>query len=435
MARTTRRPLRRSAASRSLPRPVLWGIGVGAIGVLVLIFMVGFNAPNKIPGRSYYTLKAQFNYADNLTGHYQVRIGGRYVGQVLDPRAIDGKAVAQLQLDPAVGPLKSDTTLRVRPRSPIGVRFVELKPGTRGEDLQDGDVLPASQTSTSEQLDTTLDTLDARRRAEAKVLLDELGAGTLDRGEDVGTILSTAPGSLSGLRRLTAAVNRRGGAPERLVAAAEGAAAAADPVRRTIPQALRAGSNALRPVADGEPDVRETFEEAPSSLAAARAGLRSTDPLLAEARGLAREALPALRPAPTGLREARRLLAESPAGLRSLRGTLDTAKAAVPPTLDLLTTLRPDLPLIERTMQAALPLADRLTAHECDLHLFLTNWTSFLGYGVPGGKPEIGPIDNLRLNLLVDEESLVGATSKLPSVADNPYPAPCTVTQDASTRK
>lgn len=435
MARNTRRPRRRSAASKSLPRPVLWTIGLAAIAVLVVVFLVGFNAPNKIPGRSYYTLKAQFNYADNLTGHYQVRIGGRYVGQVLDPKAIDGKAIAQLQLDPKIGPLKSDTTLRVRPRSPIGVRFVELVPGTRGENLADGALLPASQTSSSEQLDTTLNTLDAKRRAEAKVLMSELGAATAGRGEDIQSLLSTAPDSLKGLERLTSAVNRRGGAPERLIAGAESAAAAADPVRRTIRQGFRSGSNALEPFANGESDIRETLAEAPSSLAAAQSGLRSTDPLLAQVRGLSREALPALRPAPNGLREARQLLAESPAGLRTLRQTMDIAKAATPPTLGVLTSLRPNLPLMERTMQASLPLADRLTVHECDVALFTKNWTDFLGYGVPGGEKDIGPINNLRLNLLADEESIVGATNKLPTVADNPYPAPCTVTEDASTRK
>lgn len=435
MARYTRRPRLRSAASKSLPRPVLWGIGLSAIAFLVVIFLVGINAPNKIPGRSYYNLKAQLTYADNLTGHYQVRIGGRYVGQVLDPKAVDGKAVAQLQLDPAIGPLKSDTTMRVRPRSPIGVRFVELKPGTKGRDLKDGEMLPASQTSSSEQLDTTLDTLDAKRRAEAKVLLNELGAGVLDRGEAIQDVLTTTPDSLRGLQRLTSAVNRRGGAPARLVAGSEGAADAADPVRRTIREGFRSGSNALRPFADGEADLRATLEEAPSSLSAAQAGLRSTDPLLGQVRGLAREALPALRPAPTGLREARQLLAESPAGLRSLRSTLDVAKSATPPTLDLLTTLRPDLPLTERTLQAGLPLMDRLSVHECDVSLFLTNWTSFLAYGVPGGEKEIGPINNLRLNLLADTESVVGATSKGLDVAENAYPAPCTVTQDASTRK
>jgi ABC-type transporter Mla subunit MlaD len=435
MARHTRRPRLRSAASKTLPRPVLWAIGLSAIAFLVLIFLVGLNAPNKIPGRSYYTVKAQFNYADNLTGHYQVRIGGRYVGQVLDPKAVDGKAVAQLQLDPKIGPLKSDTTLRVRPRSPIGVRFVELSPGTHGRPLADGEMLPATQTSSSTPLDTTLNTLDAKRRAEAKVLLNQLGEGTLDRGDAIQDVLATAPDSLSGLRRLTGAINRRPGAPARLVASSEGAAAAADPVRRTIRQGLRSGSNALRPFADGEPDLRATLEEAPAALSAAQEGLRSADPLLAEARGLAREALPALRPAPTGLREARQLLAESPSGLRSLRSTLDVAKTATPPTLDVLTTLRPNLPLTERTMQAALPTMDRLTAHECDLSLFTRNWTSFLEYGVPGGEKEIGPINNLRLNLLADDETIVGATTKLPTVADNAYPAPCTVTQDASTRK
>ena len=46
--------------------------------------------------------------------------------------------MVDLLLDPALRPLRSDTRLRVRPRSPIGVRFVELSPGTHGRPLAEG---------------------------------------------------------------------------------------------------------------------------------------------------------------------------------------------------------------------------------------------------------------------------------------------------------
>lgn len=171
-------------------------VGFAGLGVASLLAYVGFNAPNTIPGRGYYNLTAQLNQADNLTGHYQVRVAGRLVGQVLDPRVEDGQAVVDLQLDRDVGPLLSDTTIKVRPRSPIGVRFVELHPGTRGTPLKDGAVLPASQASASVPLDDVLSTLDPKTRKRTQELLAGLGGGFADRGEDVNETLkepNTAP--------------------------------------------------------------------------------------------------------------------------------------------------------------------------------------------------------------------------------------------------
>ncbi len=81
MSRRPRIRRRGRAASRELPGPVLWTIGLGGIAAVVAMFLVGYNAPNEIPGRSYFTVRAAFDHADNLTGHYQVRIGGENVGR------------------------------------------------------------------------------------------------------------------------------------------------------------------------------------------------------------------------------------------------------------------------------------------------------------------------------------------------------------------
>ncbi|WP_320670033.1 MlaD family protein [Patulibacter defluvii] len=430
-----RRPQINRAASRSAPRPVLWLLGLAGIGAVVVMFLIGYNAPNTIPGRSYYTVKAQFDHADNLTAHYQVRIAGRYVGQVLNPRVQDGKAIVDLQLQPDVGPLKSDTTLRVRPRSPIGVRFVELAPGEHGQPLADGATIPASQTSAATELDEVLNTLDAPRRAQAQTFMQQLGAGVLDRGEDVNDLIDRTPRTLTGVDRLMGAVNARGGAPERFVAGSESAAGAADPVRETIRQGFQVGSDALQPFANGGDQIRATLETAPPSLATAREGLRATDPLLVEVSGFSRALLPALRPAPRGLNETSKLLRDSRAGLRSLRTTLDTAEDATPPTLKLLETADPVLPSITTGLRHSLPLADRFGAHGCDLGLFTRTWGSMLTFGVPGGRKDLGLITNLRLLILSSEETIGGWKNKSGLVADNPYPAPCTVTQDARSRK
>lgn len=424
---TTRRPFRRRPASRGLPKPVLWAMGLLSIAAFVAMVVIGFKAPNGIPGRSYYTLEAQLANADNLPAHAEVRIAGRNVGQVIHPRVEDGKAVVDLQLTPDVAPLRSDTELRVRPRSVVGARFLQLSPGTKGTPLDEGARIPAEQTSAATSVDIVVDTLDAPRRARLQTFMRELGAGALGRGDDGAALISSSPGALRGLERLAGAVNERGGAPARLIAGSQGAAAAADPVRDTIRLGFRSGAAAFRPFADGSEQIRSALREAPSSLRAARAGFAAADPLFAELGGLSRAALPALRPAPRGLTELATMLRESHPALGSLHTTLDVAEDATPPALKLLDTVDPLLPSLSRGLVAGLPLLDRIAAHGCDVDLFMRNVGSAFAYGVEGGRKDIGPIGNLRLEMLLNEESIGGHTQRSRFVRDDPNPAPCTV--------
>lgn len=432
MSRSTKN--RGRAASRDLPRPVLWGIGLAGIGAVVVMFLIGYNAPNTIPGREYYTLRAAFDNADNLTAHYQVRIGGRNVGQVLNPRVENGKAVVDLQMSPDVGPLRADTTVRVRPRSPIGVRFVELKPGNSGRELAEGDLIPPSQTSKSTELDTTLNILDPASRQRAREFANGLGTGFMDRGREIQTLLDNGPQGLRSLKEIAEPINNRSGAVRGFVTGADGAAGAADPVRETIRRGFGDGAEALNAIANTEDDLGRALDEAPSSLESARAGLRDAEPFLREIRAFSRTALPALRPAPAGLRSTSRLIRESPDGLKSARSTLRKAEEAVDPTLGLLNRIDPVLPSMRAGLAASLPVVDRLGAHGCDIALFTDNWSSMLAFGVQGGNPDIGNITALRLNLLASEESISGAGVRSPLVSDNPYPAPCTVKKSRKDR-
>src|SRR5918993_740907 len=46
------------------------------------------------------------------------------------------------KLDKVVEPLSADTSIRVRPRSALGLRFVQVTPGTSEETLRAGDTIP-----------------------------------------------------------------------------------------------------------------------------------------------------------------------------------------------------------------------------------------------------------------------------------------------------
>jgi ABC-type transporter Mla subunit MlaD len=407
-------------------RPFMLTLGAVGIGFALLLLYIGYHAPVSIPGRSYYNLHAVFNDADNLTRSYQVRVGGRLVGQVLNPRVEHGKGVVDLQLTPDIKPLLSDTKLKVRPRSAVGVRFVELTPGTKGHPLKDGATIGANQTSETVQLDEALDTFDASRRRKAQILLNQLGVGMVGRGEDNNATIHAAPGFLSDIDQVSQAVNAKDGAPQRFIAGSEGAADAADPVRQTIATGFKPEQQALEPFTKAASGLRKALDTAPGALTQIRSGLVQTDPLLTKVDGLARAATPALRAGVPALKQFSALLSESRPGLRDVRQTLDLVHRAVPPTLGLLDTVNPVLPNLQRTLTLPLNVLTDLGPRGCDINTFAKNWGSMLGFGNSGGSV-------LRFNLTFSAESLIGATKTVPSlvpVHQNPYPKPCASGRD-----
>ena len=116
-----------------------------------------------------YDLKANLPNAAQLVRGYEVRIGGARVGQVskIEPRRrADGSTYAQItmKLDKEIEPLQADTTLLVRPRSAIGLKYVELRPG-RGKDDFAGAVIPVEQARPRRSSSTTCSTCSTTRPA------------------------------------------------------------------------------------------------------------------------------------------------------------------------------------------------------------------------------------------------------------------------------
>lgn len=418
-------------ASKTRGRGFTIAVGLAGLAGALLLLAIGFVSPNGIPGRGYYTIKVEFKDADNLTAHNQVRIGGKNVGQVLERKPEGDHSVVTLQLYEDVKPLLSSTTVRVRPRSAIGVRFVEIHPGREGDPLKDGDTIPLKQTSATVPLDSVLGVLDPRTRTRTRELIDELGAGFLDRGQDVNAILGRS-GSLTTNTNdlMRAIVDRRPGSTAKLVRGAEGAAATAAPVRASIAAGFRPEADALAPFSQHGRSLRSTLDVAPGALANSRVALGQAAPLLDETSGLATDALPMLREAPGALRSTRDLLVTGRQSLKPLDRTLRLARRAVGPTIQLTTTLRPLLPTLDATFRAARAPLRALGPRGCDIRLMVTNWTSMLAFGDDREN-------YLRLNVISPTQESGGGTGggSAPNelrtgVLANPYPEPCTVRND-----
>ncbi len=92
-----------------------------------------------------------------------------FVGVVTTMRPVrlaDGSTGAELtlELDRAHGDLPKDSTLRIRPRSALGLKYVEVNKGTSPESFRSGDTVPASQAAAATELDEVYEMFDAPTR-------------------------------------------------------------------------------------------------------------------------------------------------------------------------------------------------------------------------------------------------------------------------------
>ena len=123
---------------------------VGAVTVLVVIVAVflAYNANNGLPFVSTYDLKARVPNANALVKGNEVRIGGSRVGVVKEvkPVQIGNGAVAaelDLSLDKSAEPIPVNSTMIIRPKSPLGLKYLQIVPGDSAQGPRGGRNDPA----------------------------------------------------------------------------------------------------------------------------------------------------------------------------------------------------------------------------------------------------------------------------------------------------
>jgi virulence factor Mce-like protein len=190
---------------------------VGAVTVLVTVVAVflAYNANNGLPFVPTTTVKARVANGANLVKGNEVRSGGTRVGVVTDMRPVrleDGSSGAELTLELGKehGELARDTTLRIRPRSALGLKYVELTQGTSEDELRDGDTVPVAQTSFSTELDEVYSMFDEPTRKAAQANLQGWGDAFAGRGRDVGRTLEELPPLLRSLEPVMSALAEPG---------------------------------------------------------------------------------------------------------------------------------------------------------------------------------------------------------------------------------
>jgi phospholipid/cholesterol/gamma-HCH transport system substrate-binding protein len=183
------------------------------VGLLVLLLAgivtyAGFS--KHVPFTHGFRVKAVFENANNVRPNSPVRIAGVNIGKVKKVTAYKGgdgnMALVTMEIDKAGLPIHKDATLKVRPRIFLeGNEFVDLSPGTpSAPTIDDGDTLPATQTSAPVQFDQVLTALQSDTREDLKQLLEGYGTALTyeptaadDVGQDPDVKGETAAHSLN----------------------------------------------------------------------------------------------------------------------------------------------------------------------------------------------------------------------------------------------
>ncbi len=338
---------------------------VGAVTVLVVVaaVLLAYQANQGLPFVPTFQLKVDTPDAARLVVGNEVREGGYRIGQVtaIDPiGGTDGRlgaAQLTLKLDLAATPMPDDTTIRIRPRSALGLKYVDLLRGDSGTALQEGEVIATSANPVGPELDDFFSIFDERTRTNVDRNLDYFGTALAGRGAALNRTLGALPellGDLPPVMRTLADPDTR---LQRLLTETGDLTRVLAPQASTLARGFTGMAETFEALSRDPQALRRTIARSPATLDEGIRSLPPTRPLLArlaaisdEVQGTARElrrsvpainralgaGTPVLRRLPAftddleGALDALRELANSPTTDLTLAGLTDTMKTLNP---------------------------------------------------------------------------------------------------------
>jgi len=324
---------------------------VGAVTVLVVLVAVflAYNANNGLPFVSTYNLHARVPNANALVKGNEVRIGGARVGvvkSVVPVQTGNGQIAAELNLslDKNVEPLPKNSTMIIRPKSPLGLKYLQIVPGNSKEGFAAGETIPVKAARPEPvDIDQFFDMFDEKTRKSIQRGLAGFGNAFAGRGPQLNNAFAS-------LRTL---LENSQPALGDLVAPSTGFG--------DFWKALEALSATVAPVADEQASMFAALDRTFAAFArVSRPYIQETISQGPETLDTATEDLPAIRPF---LHSSERFFAALRPGAKVLGETSPTIAAA----------LRAGIPALNRSpiLNAQIPpTADALLAFQSSTGVF-----------------------------------------------------------------
>lgn len=262
---------RRRGNTSIAANPVL--IGAATTLVVVVAVFLAYNANSGLPFIPTYDVRVEVPNAAGLVEGNDVRVGGTRVGLInkitpvtQDDGTITG--VLDLKLDEVVKPIATDTTVMVRPRSALGLKYVQLTRGTSSQDVPNGGSLPLAQAKPVPiEIDQFFDMFDDETRRGAQGSLQAFGDAFTGRGADINLAIQELDPLFD---ELTPVLTNLASDKTDLRGFFEGlaqSAAAVAPVAETQAAAFRSLDTTFSALASvARPYIQDSIDEGPESL-------------------------------------------------------------------------------------------------------------------------------------------------------------------------
>ena len=302
---------------------------LGAITIVVLAILIYLGFSKDIPFvNPPYEVKAIVADAQNMSTRSPVRIAGVEVGQVTKVEEYSDDAeltVVTMELKGDAKPIHEDAEIKIRPRIFLeGNFFVELDPGSSSRpEMDDGDTIPAAQTSGTVQLDEVLTSLQSDTREDLQKLVQGYGDalnGEPLPGEDadqepmtqgetaaesLNDSLDTAPAALRGLAIVNdATLGTELHDLSELVAGGARVSEALAAKEEQLKDFVTNFNRTMAAFAAEEENLQQTIHLLPEVLEQANPALDKLNAAFPPTRAFAREILPGVRETPATIEAA-----------------------------------------------------------------------------------------------------------------------------------
>jgi phospholipid/cholesterol/gamma-HCH transport system substrate-binding protein len=254
----------------------------GVVMMLGIFIQQKASLPAWLPvvGEEFEHITAEFSTAQAVTpGQGQaVDIAGIQIGKVTAVDLENGHAVVGMDIEPKYMELiHPDASFLLRPKTNLNDMIVEIEPGTAKGQVEDGAHFTLTQTEPNTNLDAFLATLDADTRQYLQLLVAGGAQGVGGRGRQASNALRRFQPFVHYTAKLNKAVAARHVALAHVI---HNFGLVTNELARhdaEVKRFVTSSKDALGNFANQQASVQKAFEEFPSALQAAKAGLASSN--------------------------------------------------------------------------------------------------------------------------------------------------------------
>jgi virulence factor Mce-like protein len=180
-----------------------WNLPIYLVYLALSLGVIGFIVAQmglKAPWSHQYSVTATFADAADILSNNEVFMNGTKVGHVGAVSVVNGQAQVQLVLDDARAlPLHTDATAEVRKKNLLGETYIDLQRGSAPLQITDGGNIPVSHTVPITEIDQVLAIFDPETVQRVQLLINALGSGTANNGQNMNQEATTTGQLLSAL--------------------------------------------------------------------------------------------------------------------------------------------------------------------------------------------------------------------------------------------